>query len=42
VDEKLKGIGEVIIAKQRNGETGKIYLAWLGKFTKFANTSQMR
>lgn len=42
VDEKLKGIGEVIIAKQRNGETGKVYLAWLGKFTKFANTSQMR
>ena len=42
VDEKLKGIGEIIIAKQRNGETGKVYLAWLGKFTKFANTSQMR
>lgn len=42
VDEKLKGIGEVIIAKQRNGETGKVYLAWLGKYTKFANTSQMR
>jgi replicative DNA helicase len=42
VDEKLKGIGEVIIAKQRNGETGKIYLAWLGKYTKFANTSQVR
>ncbi|MBM7560958.1 replicative DNA helicase [Fusibacter tunisiensis] len=42
VDESLKGIGEVIIAKQRNGETGKIYLAWLGKYTKFANTSQMR
>lgn len=42
VDEKLKGIGEIIIAKQRNGETGKVYLAWLGKYTKFANTSQMR
>ncbi|GAU77844.1 replicative DNA helicase [Fusibacter sp. 3D3] len=42
VDEKLKGIGEIIIAKQRNGETGKVYLAWLGQYTKFANTSQMR
>lgn len=42
VDEKLKGIGEVIIAKQRNGETGKVYLAWLGQYTKFANTTQMR
>lgn len=42
VDEKLKGIAEVIIAKQRNGETGKVYLAWLGKYQKFANTSQTR
>ncbi|MGX8796554.1 replicative DNA helicase [Fusibacter sp. JL298sf-3] len=42
VDENLKGIAEIIIAKQRNGETGKVYLAWLGKFQKFANTSQMR
>lgn len=42
VDESLKGIGEVIIAKQRNGETGKVYLAWLGQYTKFANTTQMR
>ncbi len=42
VDENLKGIAEIIIAKQRNGETGKVYLAWLGKYQKFANTSQMR
>jgi replicative DNA helicase len=42
VDEKFKGIGEVIIAKQRNGETGKVYLAWLGKFQKFANATQLR
>lgn len=42
VDEKLKGIAEVIIAKQRNGETGKVYLAWLGQYQKFANTSQAR
>lgn len=37
VDEKLKGMGEIIIAKQRNGETGKVYLAWLGHYMKFAN-----
>ncbi len=35
-----KGIGEVIIAKQRNGETGKIELAWLSEFTQFANMSK--
>jgi len=42
VDESLKGIGEIIISKQRNGETGKVYLAWLGQYQKFANTSQLR
>jgi len=42
VEDKFKGIGEVIIAKQRNGETGKVYLAWLGKFQKFANATQLR
>lgn len=34
-----KGIGELIIAKQRNGETGTIKLAWLGEYTKFATIS---
>jgi len=32
-----KNIGEIIIAKQRNGEVGTIELAWLGQFTKYAN-----
>ncbi|MEA3423948.1 MAG: replicative DNA helicase [Bacillota bacterium] len=36
-DSDKKNIGEVIIAKQRNGETGKIDLAWLGQYTKFAS-----
>ncbi len=30
-------ICEVIIAKQRNGEIGSVKLAWLPKFTKFAD-----
>jgi replicative DNA helicase len=42
VDENLKGVAEVIIAKQRNGETGKVYLTWLGKYQKFGNTTQAR
>ena len=36
-DSEKKNMGEVIIAKQRNGSTGTVELAWLGKFTKFAN-----
>ena len=33
---------EVIIAKQRNGPTGSIDLAWLGKYTKFADRSPLQ
>lgn len=31
------GTAEVIVAKQRSGETGSVDLIWLGKYTKFAN-----
>lgn len=36
-DTEKKNIGEVNIAKQRNGPTGTIELVWLGQFTKFVN-----
>ncbi len=36
-DSEKKNIGEVIIAKQRNGPTGNVELVWLGQFTKFVN-----
>ena len=36
-DTPDKNVCEVIVAKQRNGPTGKIVLAFLDKFTKFAN-----
>ena len=36
-DSPDKGISEVIIAKQRNGPTGTVKLAWLPEYTKFAN-----
>lgn len=35
--ESLKGIAEILMAKQRNGPTGRIKLAFLNKFTKFEN-----
>ena len=41
-DSEKKNIGEVIIAKQRNGATGTIELAWLGQFTKFINLEKYR
>ncbi len=37
LDTEEKNIGEVNIAKQRNGPTGVVKLVWLGQFTKFAN-----
>jgi replicative DNA helicase len=34
-----KGIAEVIIAKNRNGEPGTAELSWIGSQTKFADLS---
>lgn len=36
-DSEQKGTAEIIVAKQRNGPIGKVHLAFLGKYTKFAN-----
>ena len=36
-DERLKGLAELIVAKQRNGPTGKVNLVFLKEFTKFEN-----
>ena len=36
-DEDLKGKAEIIIAKQRNGPTGTIKMAYLADYTRFEN-----
>ncbi len=41
-DSEMKGISEIIIAKQRNGPIGTVNLAWLPQYTKFANLEQPR
>jgi replicative DNA helicase len=35
--EDLKGLADIIIAKQRNGPIGKVPLRFLGPFTRFEN-----
>lgn len=36
-DSDMKGIAEIIIAKQRNGPIGTVNLLWMPEYTKFAN-----
>jgi replicative DNA helicase len=36
-DESLRGLAELIVAKQRNGPTGKVNLMFLHQYTKFEN-----
>ena len=39
-DTELKGISEIIIAKQRNGPIGTVQLMWRPELTKFANLAK--
>ncbi|MGI8649540.1 MAG: replicative DNA helicase [Rubrobacter sp.] len=39
-DSDDKGIAELIIGKHRNGPTGKVQLAWLEQYTKFASLAR--
>jgi hypothetical protein len=39
-DRGLKGRAHLSVAKQRNGPTGVIQLAWFEKFTRFENLSE--
>ena len=39
-DSDDKGIAEVLVGKHRNGPTGKVQLAWLEQYTKFASLAR--
>jgi replicative DNA helicase len=39
-DESVKGLADLIIAKQRNGPIGKVPLTFLGQFTRFENRAE--
>ena len=39
-DEDLKGKAEIIIAKQRNGPTGVVHLAYMADYTRFENLAK--
>lgn len=38
-DDELKGKAEIIIAKQREGEVGTVYVAFIGRYNRFADTT---
>ncbi|HEY5330684.1 MAG TPA: replicative DNA helicase [Acidobacteriaceae bacterium] len=39
-DEDLKGKAEIIIAKQRNGPTGVVHMAYIADYTRFENLAK--
>lgn len=39
-EERVQGMAEVIIAKQRNGPTGTVKLAFIREYTRFENLAQ--
>jgi replicative DNA helicase len=41
-DEEDKGLGEIIVAKHRNGPTGSVDIAFVSQYAKFENLSRLQ
>jgi replicative DNA helicase len=39
-DSDDKGVAEILVGKHRNGPTGKVQLAWMEQYTKFASLAR--
>jgi replicative DNA helicase len=39
-DSEARGEAELIVAKHRNGPTGKVQLAFMNQYTKFASLAK--
>ena len=39
-EKNLRGLAEIIVAKQRNGPIGDVKLVWKSQFTLFTNIAQ--
>ena len=41
-DEEDKGLGEIIVAKHRNGPTGSVDISFISRYAKFENLSRLQ
>ena len=41
-DEEDKGLGEIIVAKHRNGPTGSVDISFISQYAKFENLSRLQ
>ena len=40
-ESEHKNVAEIIIAKNRHGATGSVYLQWIGQYTTFSSQDRI-